>query len=103
MGGFRVIDGAEFPAENQKIMTKMINNQIFIYQAEDGQTKIDVQFQDETVWLTQAQMVELFGFSKANISEHIKNIFTEKELTAEATVRNFRTVQKEGNREVSSP
>lgn len=44
MAGFRVIDGAEFLAENQKIMTKMINNQIFIYQAEDGQTKIDVQF-----------------------------------------------------------
>lgn len=76
-------------------------SQIVIYKAENGQVKIDVRFEGETVWLTQAQMVELFQSSKANVSEHIKNIYTEKELTPESTVRNFRTVQKEGDREVS--
>lgn len=59
-----------------------------------------MRIEGETVWLTQAQLVELFQSSKANISEHIKNIYTERELTPEATVRKFRTVQKEGNREV---
>lgn len=76
-------------------------SQIIIYKTEDGQTKIDVRFENETVWLTQNALVDLFQSSKANISEHIKNIYTEKELTPEATVRKFRTVQKEGNREVS--
>ncbi|MDP1759955.1 MAG: virulence RhuM family protein, partial [Candidatus Woesebacteria bacterium] len=55
----------------------------------------------ETVWLSQSQLVELFQSSKANVSEHIKNIFTEKELQKEATVRNFRTIQNEGSRGVS--
>ncbi len=77
------------------------NNKILIYDGDDGESRIEVRFEGETVWLTQAQLVELFGSSKANISEHIKNIYTEKELVPEATVRNFRTVQKEGDREVS--
>lgn len=76
-------------------------SQIVIYQADDGTPGIDVRFEGETVWLTQAQLVALFGSSKANISEHIKNIYAEQELFPEATVRKFRTVQKEGNREVS--
>ena len=76
-------------------------NQIIIYEGENGQPHIEVQFEGETVWLSQAQLVELFGSSKANISEHIKNIYIEKELTSEATVRKFRIVQKEGNRKVS--
>lgn len=80
--------------------TKAQNN-IVIYQTNDGEPKIEVRIEGETVWLTQAQLVELFASSKANISEHIKNIYTEKELTQESTVRNFRTVQKEGDREVS--
>lgn len=80
--------------------TKLQNN-IVIYQTNDGEPKIEVRIEGETVWLTQAQLVELFASSKANISEHIKNIYTEKELTQESTVRNFRTVQKEGDREVS--
>lgn len=75
--------------------------EVVIYQSENGDTKIDVRFVDETVWLTQAQMAELFQASKANISEHIKNIFDEGELNEEATVRKFRTVQTEGNRTVS--
>lgn len=53
---------------------------IIIYQSESGETKIDVRFQDETVWLTQAQLCELYQSSKANVSEHIKNIFEEGEL-----------------------
>ena len=58
----------------------MVENEILIYQTEDGQTKIDVKFQDETVWLTQAQLCELYQTSKSNISEHIKYIFEEGEL-----------------------
>ena len=54
------------------------NNQIIIYQADDGTPGIDVRFQGETAWLTQAQLVNLFGSSKANISEHIKHIFEER-------------------------
>jgi len=76
-------------------------NQIIIYEGDDGKSRVEVRFEGETVWLTQAQLVELFQSSKANISEHIKNIYTERELVPEATVRNFRTVQKEGDREVS--
>ena len=72
--------------------------EIVIYRADDGNAKIDVRFVDETVWLTQAQLCELYQTSKANISEHIKNIFEEKELDEESTVRKFRTVQLEGTR-----
>jgi hypothetical protein len=75
-------------------------NQIIIYQTSDNQTQIDVKFENETVWLSQAQLVELYQTSKANVSEHIKHIFEEGELTKEATVRKFRTVQKEGHRNV---
>lgn len=75
--------------------------EVVIYQTDDGDTKIDVRFVDETVWLTQAQLVELFLSSKANISEHIKNIYAEGELDEESTVRKFRTVQIEGEREVT--
>ena len=75
--------------------------EIVIYQTDDGETKIDVRFVDETVWLTQAQLIELFQSSKANISEHIKNIYEEGELDEASTVRKFRTVQIEGNRTVT--
>ena len=74
---------------------------IIIYQTEDGNTEIDVRIADDTVWLTQSQLVELFCSSKANISEHIKKIYDEGELDRESTVRKFRTVQIEGEREVS--
>ncbi len=73
---------------------------IVIYQTDDGDTKIDVRFVEETVWLTQAQLVELFQSSKSNISEHITKIYEEGELDKESTVRKFRTVQIEGGREV---
>lgn len=71
---------------------------IVIYQSPDGHATIDVKLENDTVWLTQAQIVELFQSSKANISEHIKNIYKLGELTTEATIRKFRTVRKEGNR-----
>ena len=75
--------------------------QILIYQTDDGKTNIDVLLEDGTVWLTQRQLVELYQSSKANISEHIKNIYDEGELDQESTVRKFRTVQNEGDRTVS--
>ncbi|MBN2659628.1 MAG: virulence protein RhuM/Fic/DOC family protein [Spirochaetales bacterium] len=78
-----------------------MENKIEIYKAPDQETEIKVQFEEETVWLTQAQMVELFDSSKANISEHISHIYNDKELTKTATVRKFRTVQKEGSRQVT--
>ena len=73
---------------------------IIIYQTEDGLTKIETRLDDETVWLTQAQLCELFQKSKSSISEHIKHIFEEGELNELSTVRKFRTVQIEGNREI---
>lgn len=65
-----------------------------MYQTEDGQTKINVRLKDETVWLTQAQMTELFGKDKRTISEHISNVFKEGELTENSVVRKFRTTAK---------
>lgn len=67
------------------------NSQIIIYQTESGETKLDVRFENETVWLTQRQLCELFDKSKATISEHIKNIFEEGELQENMVVRKFRT------------
>lgn len=76
-------------------------SQIVIYKAENGQVKIDVRFENETVWLTQNALAELFQTTKNNISQHVKNIFEEGELNQKATVKEFLTVQKEGAREVS--
>ena len=81
-------------------MTEQPSGEIVLYQREDGSPAIDVRFEGETVWVTQAQLVELFQSSKANISEHIKNVFAEGELKQDATVREFRTVRQEGRREV---
>jgi len=78
-----------------------MRNEIIIYQAEHLSEKLEVRVEGETIWLTQAQIVELFESGKANVSEHIKNIFQTGELDKDATVRKFRTVRKEGNREVS--
>ena len=70
------------------------NNQIIIYQTEDGQTQIDVRLENETVWLTQAQMVELLQTTKQDVSLHVGNFFKEGELEQEATVKEYLTVQK---------
>lgn len=76
----------------------MVENKgdIVIYKTQDGLTKINVKFEDETVWLTQAQLVELYQTSKSNISEHIKHIFEEGELDEKSVVRNFRTTASDG-------
>jgi len=76
------------------------NSQIIIYQTESGETKLDVRFQDETVWLTQKLMAELFQTSVPNINMHLKSIFEEGELEEKATIKDFLIVQKEGNRKV---
>ena len=70
-----------------------MNSEILLYQNLDGNIKIDVRLEEDTVWLTQAQICVLFQKSKATISEHIKNVFEEGELDSAATVRKFRTVQ----------
>ena len=75
-------------------------NEIVLYQPDEA-IKLEVRLEGETVWLTQAQIVILFESSKANISEHIKNIYEQRELEEKETVRNFRTVQSEGNRNVT--
>ena len=79
----------------------MNNQNILIYQNEQGNIKVDVKFEDESIWLTQSQICELYGKAKSTISEHIKAIYDEDELQKDSTVRNYRTVQIEGSREVS--
>ena len=81
-------------------MIDNINGDIIIYQTDDGLTKVDVRVENETVWLSQQQMAELFDTTKQNISLHIKKIFEEEELYENSTVKDFLTVQKEGNRKV---
>ena len=71
-------------------------SEIIIYQNTDGNIKVDVRMEEETVWLSQAQMCELFQKSKATISEHIKNVFEEGELEEKVVVRNFRTTTQHG-------
>ena len=74
----------------------MNENKMIIYTANDGKTKIDVRLEEETLWLTQAQMCELYQTSKSNVSEHIKHIFEEDELNEESVVRKFRTTAADG-------
>ena len=75
-------------------------SQIVIYQTESGQTKIEVRLQDESVWLTQQLMAELFQTTQQNISLHILNVYEEEELVPEATHKKYLSVQREGQREV---
>ena len=77
-----------------------MNSEIVIYQNQNNQTEIEVRLNQETVWLSLNQMADLFNKAKSTISEHIKNVFAEGELENESTVRNFRTVQIEGERSV---
>lgn len=76
-------------------------SEMLIYQNENGDIKVDVRFEEKSIWLSQSQLCEVFGKSKATISEHISNVFDEGELEHIATVRKFRTVQIEGEREVA--
>ena len=79
----------------------MKQDQIVIYQTEDGQTQIDVRLENETVWLTQAQMAELFETDRTSIVRHINNIYIVDELEREATCAKIAQVQTEGNRQVT--
>lgn len=83
-------------ADKDTLSTNENQGEIVIYQTDDGDTKIDVRFVDETVWLTQAQLCELYQTSKSNISEHIKHIFEEGELDEISVVRKFRTTASDG-------
>jgi len=85
--------------QNQEGMKE--DQKIVIYQTEDGQTQIDVRLENETVWLTQTQMAQLFKSSRTNVLEHIQHIYEVEELEKEATCRNFRQVRQEGKRMVN--
>ena len=78
----------------------MEKKDFIIYNTPNGEVRVDVFIQDETVWLTQKAMAELFGIVKSTVSEHLSNIYETNELDKDSTVRNFRTVQIEGEREV---
>ncbi len=78
-----------------------MKNEIIIYQSDDFSTRLEVLIEDDTIWLTQAQIVNLFDSSKANINEHVKNIFQSGELEMQLTVRKIRIVQIEGKRTIS--
>ena len=82
-------------------MSEQNQSEIIIYQTEDGLTRVNVTFSDETVWLSQQQIAELFQKSRTTIVEHIHNIYKEGELEEASTCRNYRQVQTEGSREVS--
>ena len=86
------------PSKSLTIRNSTAEFLIFTNQA--GEDGIEVRYQDETIWLTQKLMAELFDTTKSTISEHLRNIYTSKELNKSSTVRNFRTVRKEGNRNV---
>ena len=79
----------------------MPKSELILYQTEDGRTRIQCRFENETIWLTQANMAELFQVTVPTVNEHLKGIYDESELIAEATVRNFRIVRIEGIREVA--
>ena len=83
------------PAENKP------GGEIILFQTEDAQTRLQVRLEGQTVWLSLNQIADLFQRDKSVISKHLKNIFEEGELSAEATIANFATVQTEGEREVS--
>jgi hypothetical protein len=78
-----------------------MKNKIEIYRSAEGNIEIEVQITDDTIWLTQRQLSELFEKDVRTINEHIKNIYNSQELVADSTIRNFRIVRQEGNREIS--
>jgi hypothetical protein len=88
-------------AENKPLNPSDELSDFILYTAPNGDIRIEIYVQNETVWLTQQKIADLFGVSKSTISEHLNNIYDSAELDKEATVRNFRTVQKEGDRDVT--
>ena len=87
-------------SQDKKIQPNDALSDFILYTAPSGDVRVEIYFQNETIWLTQQKIAELFGVTKSTVSEHLTNIFKTKELEKEATVRNFPTVQKEGDREV---
>jgi len=86
--------------KNQPKKTDLGRGELLLYQTEDGQVKLNVRLEDETVWLTQRLMAELFQVQPQNITMHLKNIYFEGELSEEATCKDFLQVQREGSRTV---
>ncbi len=95
---FDTVAFSEHMAKDQETIAA---SDLLLYRGEDGRERIEVRLQNETVWLSQAAMAELFETTKQNISLHLKNIFDEGELSTEATVKDYLTVRTEGKREVS--
>ena len=85
----------------KRLPQRQPSSEIILYQTEDGKTRISVRLENETVWLSQRLIAELFQISVPTVNEHLKNIYDEKELIPEATIRKFRIVQTEGRRQVS--
>ncbi len=86
--------------EDENAIVPTGKGEILLYQTEDGRTRVECRFQDETIWLTQAAMAELFQTTIPNINIHLKNIYDEDELTEEATVKDYLIVRSEGARQV---
>jgi hypothetical protein len=78
-----------------------VKSEFLIYKTEDGRTRVECRFENETLWLSQALLAELYQKDVRTINEHLKNIFEDRELDPEATIRKFRIVQIEGSREVA--
>ncbi|MCK5510387.1 virulence RhuM family protein [Candidatus Parcubacteria bacterium] len=87
--------------KNNKITTKDELTEFLLYTSPNGDIKVEAFLYNENIWLTQNRIADLFEVAKSTVSEHFSNIFESKELEKEATVRNFRTVQTEGKREVT--
>jgi hypothetical protein len=86
--------------EDEDAIVPGSKGEILLYQTEDGRTRVECRFQDETIWLTQAAMAELFRTTTPNINIHLKNVYAEGELTEEATVKDYLIVRSEGARQV---
>jgi len=84
-----------------KLAPREAGGEFLLYQTKDGQVKLEVRLQNETVWLTQQMIAELLQTTVPNISMHIRNIYAERELTPEATIKKFLTVRQEGSRQVN--
>jgi len=87
--------------KKQNLVMRNSTVDFLIFAGQSGESGIEVRYEDETIWLSQKQMAQLFDVDVRTISEHLKNIFSSQELLPEATIRKFRIVQLEGSREVS--
>ena len=94
-------DSIKHEYDGEKRLIRNSTAEFLIFTGQSGEQSIEARFEDETIWLSQKLMAELFDVNIRTISEHIKNIFEQGEVTSEATIRKFRIVQKEGNREVA--